>query len=136
MKVACLVVCALALGCGSDGNGGDGDDSLPKRGERDTDPTIVSATMDCIIDGTGTALTVAEIRVAASDPMGMANLGTATVTLEGMTDVDSGFSSGSANTSYHEFTFNCARGTTYTVDIIVSNNTGGVTTASTKIRSN
>ena len=133
MKVACLLVCALALGCGGDGNGGDGDDSLPKRGERDTDPTIVSATIDCIVEGTASS---AEIRIAATDPMGTANLGTATVMFEGMTDVDAGFSSGSANTSYHAFDVPCARGTTYTVDITVSNNTGGVTTASTKIRAN
>jgi len=118
-------IAAAACG-GSD----EADDTLPKRGERTNDPTIVSATADCIIEsGTPTSI---EIRVAATDPMGQDNLGTATVEIESKSDIDS-FGSGSAGTSYNQIDFNCVKGTAYTVDITVANKTGGVTTASVSI---
>ncbi len=138
-----LVVFALLGACASDDSGGSGsgDDTLPKRGELATDPTIVSAAANCgcggeICDGTpGSANTHVRVRVAASDPMGVSNLGNCAGTLSGITDQDS-YGDGSAGSDcylYFQTPTACAAGQVHTVALTVSNDTGGVTTASVKV---
>jgi hypothetical protein len=130
-----LVACASD----DDGGGGSGDDALPKRGERDTDPTIVSATARCSCGGEvcnagdpGTSHV--RVRVDASDPMGASNLGTCAGTLGGATDQDS-YSDGNNTGCYLYFktAAACAPGQVHTVALTVSNETAGVTTASVKL---
>jgi len=127
MKAAPWILGLALMACGGESGG---EDTLPKRGERSNDPTIVSASAECVVEGS--ALSAIIVRVAASDPMGQDNLGTATVEIDGKSDVD-GFSSGSAGTSYNEIDTPCVKGTAYTVDITVANKTAGVTTASVSL---
>lgn len=133
-----LFVVALFGACASDDNGGagSGEDTLPKRGELASDPTIVSAVASCscggeICDGTpGSEASNVRVRVAASDPMGVSNLGNCAGTLEGITDQDS-YGDGSDCNLY--FQTPCMAGQVHTVALTVSNDTGGVTTASVKV---
>jgi hypothetical protein len=123
-----LVVLGLSLAaCAGDG-GGDGNDALPKRGERTGDPTIVSATASCGLGGSGSTPTFF-VKIDATDPMGKMNLGTCSATYAGTTDQG----------SFGEFGCNlqvahvCQAGDTAVVDMVVSNDTGGVTTASVRL---
>jgi hypothetical protein len=125
--------------CASDdgGGAGDGDDTLPKRGELATDPTIVSAVANCSCGGEicsgGTENTHVRVRVAASDPEGVSNLGNCAGTLAGITDQDS-YGDGSAGSDcYLYFKTACVANQSHTVALTVSNDTGGVTTASIKV---
>ncbi len=136
-----ILVVALLGACASDDNGGagSGEDTLPKRGELATDPTIVSAVASCscsgeICDGTpGAETSHVRVRVAASDPMGVGNLGNCAGTLSGITDQDS-YGDGSAGSDcYLYFQTTCMAGQVHTVALTVSNDTGGVTTASVKV---
>jgi hypothetical protein len=136
-----LVVLAVLGGCASDDNGGagGGDDTLPKRGEMTSDPTIVSAVATCSCGADGDcqvgspANAYVQIRVASSDPMGVANLGSCSGTLAGISDQDS-YGDGSAGSDcYLYFKTTCTAGQAHTVGLTVANDTGGVTTASVKI---
>lgn len=138
--VVALVV-ALVCACASDedGGAGSGDDTLPKRGELATDPTIVSAVASCGCGGEictpDSANTHVRVRVAASDPMGVSNLGNCAGTLAGITDQDS-YGDGSAGSDcylYFQTPTACAAGQVHTVALTVSNDMGGVTTASVKV---
>jgi hypothetical protein len=135
-----LVVLALVGGCASDDSGGagDGDDTLPKRGELTTDPTIVSAVASCscggeICSGGDTTNAYVRVRVAASDPAGVENLGTCAGTLAGITDDDSYGGGSAGNDCYLYFKTTCAANGVHTVALTVANATGGVTTASVKV---
>ena len=136
MKAALGLVLGLALvGC-SDGGEGSGEDSLPKRGEKTTDPTIVAATATCTSeDGApGTPLVSRlAVRVAATDAGGQENLGNCIGETSASTDQGT-FGSGSAGTCYLEFATACTKLSPYVVDVTVSNSTGGVTTASVTVR--
>lgn len=131
------------VGCTDDGGGGGGDgtgeDTLPKRGERAQDPTIVSATARCSCGADtcpgGTPPNHVRVRVDASDPMGPTNLGTCAVTLAGRSDQGT-FSDGNGNgtCSTHVLpAMPCAVGQVHTVGITISNDTAGVTQASVKL---
>jgi hypothetical protein len=137
MKAALGLVLGLALvGC-SDGGEGSGEDSLPKRGENTTDPTIVAATANCESDGDGApgipAVVNLAVRVTATDAAGQENLGNCVGATAASTD-DGSFGSGSAGTCYLRFSIACTKQTPYVVDLTVSNATGGVTTASVTVR--
>lgn len=131
-----LVVIGLALSaCASDDGGGGagaGNDTLPKRGEVSTDPTIVSATAYCSTGGDGGSASDSyiEVKVAGSDPMGQPNLGTCAATIDSVTDQDS---FGSSSSCYLYIKSACQVGQVHTVGLTISNDTGGVTTASVKL---
>jgi hypothetical protein len=123
-----VLFATMAAACASDdnGGGGSGDDSLPKRGELSTDPTIVSAAARCTTNGiTPDKFLVVDIR--ASDPMGETNLGSCAMNVGSATD-QSGFSESGCYLDLRSVA--CQVGSSYTVGITVSNSTGGVTTAS------
>jgi hypothetical protein len=124
--------------CADDGGSmgpGDGDDTLPKRGELATDPTIVSATARCapcggeICTGSDPANSHIRVRVDASDMGGSGNLGTCAGTLAALSDQDS-YDGGSCTLF---FKTPCTAGSPVTVGLTVSNDKGGVTTASVKL---
>lgn len=118
---ASLLIGILALAaCSSDNSGGD---TLPKRGDRDTDPTIVSASARC------DSATSIKIQIGASDPKGLANLGTCAATIGSATQQDT-FLEGSC---YLYFSMQCAGGLQLDTSITVGNATGGVTTASVQL---
>jgi hypothetical protein len=128
-----LVACADDGGTGA----GSGNDTLPKRGELATDPTIVSATARCscggeICSGGDPGTSHVRVRVDGSDPDGVSNLGSCAGTLGGVMDQGS-YEGGSACTLYFKTPAPCAAGGVHTVGITVSNDTGGVTTASVKL---
>jgi hypothetical protein len=117
---------ALTLaGCASNGSAS-GEDVLPKRGERATDPTIVAATAHCYPAADGQPAYL-DVVIDASDPAGRANLGTCAATVDGMSDRDS---FGDSESCYCHVVTPCSAGQTFTVDMTVSNSTGGITTAS------
>jgi hypothetical protein len=134
---------ALGLGmvlvaCADDGGGGagSGNDTLPKRGELASDPTIVSATARCscggeICSGGDPGTSHVRVRVDGSDPEGVMNLGTCAGTLGEVTD--QGSYTSNVCTLYFKTPSPCAAGGVHTVGITVSNDTGGVTTASVKL---
>ncbi|HEY5926365.1 MAG TPA: hypothetical protein VIV11_31985 [Kofleriaceae bacterium] len=134
-----LVVIALTLAaCASDdGGAGSGDDSLPKRGELSSDPTIVSAVANCSCGGEicsgGETNTHIRVRVAATDPAGLPNLGNCSGTVNGASDQDS-YGGGSAGSDcYLYFQTACTPSQAFTIGLTVSNDMGGVTTASVKL---
>ena len=141
MKAALGLVLGLALvGC-SDGGEGSGEDSLPKRGDLTTDPTIVAATARCESDDGGggggggggvPAVTKLAVTVAATDTAGQNNLGNCIGVTTASTDDGGGFSEGGS--CYLRFSIPCTKQTPYVVDLTVSNATGGVTTASVTVR--
>jgi hypothetical protein len=138
MKPLLLGLLMVATACASDGDGtggggggGGGDelDRLPKRGEREGDPTIVSATASCYAgEGTTSALVV---KVALSDPKGESNLGDCAATLRsGSRTVVDGYGESGC---FLRFEMPCAAGERYVFDITASNETGGVTTAAVSL---
>jgi hypothetical protein len=134
---------ALGLGlvlaaCADDGGtgAGSGNDTLPKRGELATDPTIVSATARCscggeICSGGDPGTSHVRVRVDGSDPNGVMNLGTCAGTLGDV--MDQGSYTSSVCTLYFKTPAACVVGSVHTVGLTVSNDTGGVTTASVKL---
>jgi hypothetical protein len=141
MTCKSLLVFSLGMAlfsCSSDGGGGD--DTLPKRGEMASDPTIVSAIASCstcggeiCVPNETEAATYLVIRVASSDPAGVENLGTCSGTVNGITDQDE-YGGGSAGSDcYLYFKSACAAGDVFTADLTVSNLMAGVTTASVKV---
>lgn len=135
-----LLVMGLGLvlaACADDGGGGagDGNDTLPKKGEVATDPTIVSATARCapcggeICSGSDPANSHVRVRVDASDMGGASNLGTCAGTMAALSDQDT-YDGGSCNLF---FKTPCTAGSPVTVGLTVSNDKGGVTTASVKL---
>jgi hypothetical protein len=111
--------------CGSSGSESSLD-TLPKRGERSTDPTIVSATAGCSGDLMFKGLV---IQIDASDPTPM-NLGSCA----GMSGA--GMKQGiflSSGRCILEFEQECVVGTDYVVDLTISNKTAGITVASVKL---
>jgi hypothetical protein len=129
MRAVIWVVLGVALAaCGSGTEKDtDGDDTLPKRGELATDPTIVGATAGCDGELMFKGLVV---YIAASDPMGVANLGACVATIDDTTHQ----SSFDGSRCVIDLSPACTLGTEYAVDITASNRTGGVTTASVKVR--
>ena len=129
-----LVLAACADDGGSMGPGGGGD-TLPKRGELATDPTIVSATARCSACaseecfGGDPVNSHIRVRVDASDMGGASNLGTCAGAMAALSDQDS-YEGGSCNLF---FKTPCAAGSAVTVGLTVSNDKGGVTTASVKL---
>lgn len=128
-----LAACADDGGTGA----GSGNDTLPKRGELASDPTIVSATARCscggeICSGGDPGTSHVRVRVDGSDPNGASNLGTCAATLGDVMDQGS-YDGSSACTLYFKTPAACAAGAVHTVGITVSNDTGGVTTASVKL---
>ncbi len=126
-----LLLVALLMACGSDG----GEDALPKRGQRDTDPTIVSATARCscggeICSGGDPVTSHIRVRIDATDPMGAGHLGTCAATIGGITDQGS---FGEDDSCYAYVETSCVLGETETVDVTISNESGGVTSASVSI---
>ena len=123
--------------CADDGGGngaGSGNDSLPKRGEMAADPTIVSATARCSCGGEvcssgDPANAYVSVRVDASDMAGAANLGTCAGTMGAVSD--QGSYEGSTCSLYLHTP--CTAGSAVTVGLTVSNEKGGVTTASVKL---
>ena len=127
-----LAFVLMVAACSSSGSSGS--DMLPKRGERSTDPTIVSATAHCGGEvGTPGQLpdpNTVTVKIAGSDPMGGANLGTCAGMIDSATDQGTFDSSGNC---YAEIRYACTAGMTKVFDLTVSNRTGGVTTASVSI---
>ena len=115
-----LVVLAACMS----GREDEGNDVLPKRGERMTDPTILSAIVQCEAS-TGTLLEVG-IRVSASDPGGVSNLGTCTGTIAG---IEGGATFGEGGCAAH-VKRPCTVGQAFVVTVLVANKTGGFTEAS------
>jgi hypothetical protein len=124
MKIALRIGLGIVLAaCSSDDGGQAGEDVLPKRGERSSDPTIVAATASCEGDLGFMGLV---INLSASDPMGQENLGTCAATVDDTTR-QSAFA-GRAFCPVNLVPM-CEIGTDYDVVLTVSNKTGGVTTA-------
>ena len=132
---AFIVMSGLTLfGCAGDEREEEaGRDTLPKRGETQADPTILSATSQCI-SGLGTYRAVG-VTISASDLRGNPNLGTCERTLAGVS------ASGEFNqnaTCYVEIELQsteCFDGRAdFVVDLVVSNESGGFTTASLRVR--
>ncbi len=142
---------AIAMGCGfaactsDSGGAGNGGDTLPKRGQLASDPTIVSATARCSPvqggggggggtggGGTSTTSTGFDLEIAGSDPQGAANLGTCAATLGTVSDQQTFATSGTCYL-YLDTNTACTAGTTVTVGLTVGNKTAGVTTASVKL---
>ena len=116
----------LLLGaCTGEGDGGG--DTLPKRGERMTDPTIVSATASCE-SGSGATKDVG-VQVNATDPGGAMNLKSCSATIAGVTE-ESGIGEFGCSLLVHR---PCTVGETFVVDLLVANDTGGFTDASVKL---
>jgi hypothetical protein len=105
----------------------DGVDTLPKRGEMSTDPTIVSATAACSGELMFEGLT---IRVDATDAMGISNLATCAITVESVTKQGTFIGSGSCIPTLGP---TCIVGTEYLAAITIASKTGGVTTAQVKL---
>jgi hypothetical protein len=131
-KAFAVLLLAMAACTGPDdgGTAGDGDDALPKRGELATDPTIVSATIQCQEASGPTVPQRLSMQVDASDPGGKTNLGSCALTVGTMSGQDD-FYQGSCYVSFDGMA--CVPGTTYTLGLVVSNATGGVTTASVNV---
>lgn len=124
MNIALRVGLGIVLAACSDDDGGQiGEDTLPKRGELSTDPTIVAATADCEGDLGFKGLV---ITVSASDPMGQENLSTCAGTVDDTTGQSS--FAGRAFCPVQLMPM-CEIGTDYDVVLTVANKTGGVTTA-------
>ncbi|HEY5926366.1 MAG TPA: hypothetical protein VIV11_31990 [Kofleriaceae bacterium] len=117
----CLLL--LASACASDR--GEGEDTLPKRGERANDPTIVSASAHCVAL-TGVALTL-RVRIGASDPGGMTNLGACAATFAGNTVESLFLQPPSCEVDVER---SCTSGETFVVEVMATNQTGGFTSAS------
>ena len=140
LLVLCLGLAAAA--CASDdgggGGGGTGEDTLPKRGELASDPTIVSAAARCSSCGFTDCLgsdpmnSHVRVRIDASDPMGASNLGSCAGTLGSITDQDT-YGDGNSGGCAVYFQTPCTPGGSITVGLTVANDTGGVTTASVKL---
>ena len=125
MWLVALGVSMLA-GCSSSGGTDSSLDVLPKRGERASDPTIVSATAGCSGDLMFKGLV---IQVDASDPA-PSNLGSCAA-MFGAT-MGQGQFSGSGRCIV-ELGPDCTVGTDYVVDLTIGNKTGGVTVATVKL---
>ena len=102
------------------------------RGAMATDPTIVSATASCFVDSEA-HVTYISLNVSGSDPAGMAHLGTCAATINGMTNSNPFGDGSSCNVSV---VGDCTVGAQIVAGITVSNDLGGVTTASTKVTIN
>lgn len=128
-----LLLATMVAACASDdGGAGDGDDALPKRGALATDPTIVSATIDCQAAEGPTVPQALSLHVDASDPAGRGHLASCALTVGAMSGQDNFSETGSSCYVYFSG-MACTPGATYTVGIVVSNDTGGVTTASVNV---
>ncbi len=139
MNRMCMILLGVTLAaCSSDAGGNDGADTLPKRGEVATDPTIVSATARCascggeICDGNSPPNSYVGVKVASSDPKGATNLGTCAGTLGNNSDQDT-YGDGRNSGCELFFKLPCAPLQVHVVDLTVSNKTGGVTSASVKL---
>jgi hypothetical protein len=121
-------------GSGSEGSGGGGtggnggDDVLPKRGEMVGDPTIVSAVAKCHTPAGASPFWW--IEVSASDPKGNQNLGMCATTVGEVTEQQIFDEDAGCKIAFLE---PCAAGEMKTVKILVSNETGGVTTATVSL---
>lgn len=129
-----LAACASDEGGGGVGNGGD---TLPKRGEMATDPTIVSATARCscggeVCSGGDPQNGYVSVRVDGTDPKGQGNLATCAGTLAAVSDQGT-YGEGNACSLYFKVATPCAVGSSVTVGLTVANDSGGVTTASVKL---
>jgi hypothetical protein len=124
MNIIRGVALAIGLiGCSGSDGADDGNDTLPKRGERTTDPTIVSATAACSGELMYKGLL---IRVDGTDAMGLENLSTCAATAESATSQGIFTSRG---TCFMELTPTCAVGAAYQASLTIASKTGGVTTA-------
>jgi hypothetical protein len=121
-----LFLSLSVVGC-TDDSKGSALDTLPKRGERATDPTIVSAVATCTGELMFKGLVVL---IDASDPAS-ANLGTCAATSDVTTAQGTFTTSGRCEV---DLVRECVVGTDYVVDLTISNKTGGVTTATIKVR--
>ncbi len=124
-----IALCALfAVTACDDGGTTPGRDALPKRGERATDPTVITITATCWLSVSPPPVV---IEILGSDPMGDLNLGTCQVTLDGrVEDGQFGDASDDATCAASFATNGCAGGASHVVDVLVSNKTGGFTQAS------
>ena len=133
MKNIALVLMVAA--CGSSGSSGS--DTLPKRGERSTDPTIVSATAHCGgqfgTPNTPPDPNTTTVEISGTDPMGGSNLGTCAGMLDAATNQATFNTSGNC---YVEIQYACTSGMTKVFDLTVSNKSGGVTSASVTLKVN
>jgi len=117
-------LCILVLLGACAGNRDEGSDTLPKRGERMTDPTIVSAAASC--ESGEHATKDIGVSVNASDPGGEMNLKSCAATIAGVT----------VESLIGEFGCHvlvarpCTPGQTFVIDLLVANDTGGFTEAS------
>jgi hypothetical protein len=127
MLLTALSLC-MAAGCSSSNGNTDGSlDVLPKRGERTTDPTIVSATAGCSGELMFKGLVV---QVDASDPA-PSNLGSCAAMFGAI--MGQGQFAGTGRCVV-EVGPDCTVGTDYVVDLTIGNKTGGVTVATVKLR--
>nr|MBA3453379.1 hypothetical protein [Deltaproteobacteria bacterium] len=105
--------------------------------ELTSDPTIVAATASCngeiVLPDQPPGTPHLSVRVAATDAQGQENLGNCIGETSASSDQGS-FGSGSSGSCYLDFSVACTVGKTYVVDLTVSNETGGVTTASVTVR--
>lgn len=130
--MAALLMAMMATACASDESpAGAGDDVLPMRGERTGDPTIVSAVASCegriVLPDSPPSTPNLEIEVDGSDPTGESKLGHCAVTIGSVTNQDS-FYDGSCDVAFSSIP--CEHGKSHVVGITISNEAGGVTTAS------
>ena len=132
--LAALLLATMTTACATDDSGGagDGGDALPKRGALASDPTIVSATAACRIASGPTVPPALSLQVDASDPAGKGHLSSCALTVGSMSGQDNFSDSGSSCYVYFQG-MACTPGSTYTIGIVVSNDTGGVTTASVAV---
>jgi len=132
MRAATTVIFGLGLlGCAVDEREGGGKDTLPKRGVVATDPTIIAATATCGASSSG--FDSVGISVTASDMGGNTNLGTCQVKIAGASEVGEFNSSNGTCYAIFENTA-CNASSSFIVDLVIANESGGFTTASLTIR--
>jgi hypothetical protein len=126
MRTMQLLVLGLGVATACGGGADSSLDTLPKRGERATDPTIVSASAGCTGELMFKGLVV---RIDASDPA-PSNLGSCAV----MNGEKMGQGIFIENVRCEvSFEQECVVDADYVVDLTVSNRTAGITVASVKL---
>lgn len=124
MKNLVLGVAVMLGACADSGDSGFGD-SLPKRGDRSSDPTIVSAIADCDVYSSYSSLS---IEILASDPSG--ELGPCSGTVGGIFQQET---FGDDNSCWLHFRMPCSTMQEATFELMVANDHAGLTEATITI---
>ncbi len=123
MKASNLTLSLMLCGAVACGGGADDVDTLPKRGDLVTDPTILDVKIYADTDERVVA-------ISASDPGGSSNLAGCEVTANGVERVGT-FSSAGCLVA-RDLSDGWQLGQSYVIEVLVSNGTGGFTMATVR----